>query len=63
MDIFTYVVEDHYGDGELGFKVGLWGIGCSDVDLISCPSAVLIRHANISCPTAPRSGDQLRFPD
>jgi hypothetical protein len=30
-------IEDQYGDRELGFKVGLWGIGCSDVDIIDCP--------------------------
>jgi hypothetical protein len=41
-------IEDQCGDGELGFKVGLWGVGCSDVDLIVCLSAGLIRHASIS---------------
>jgi len=41
-------IEDQFGDRELGFKVVLWGVGCSDVHLIGCPSAGLIRHASIS---------------
>jgi hypothetical protein len=41
-------IEDQCGEWELGFKVSLWGVGCNDVDFIGCPSAGLIRHANIS---------------
>ena len=41
-------IEDQCGDGELGFKVGLWGGGCSDVYLTGCPSAGLIHHASSS---------------
>jgi len=41
-------VGDQYGDRELGFKVGIWGALCRDVDLLGCPSAGLIRQASIS---------------